>query len=175
MKQILLLLLLFSGIFSSTLFGQISCDTLLCKDGRRIHEQIQGSESDGILYSLCGDNTGKQYFIEKAKVQTILFQTTPEKDNKDSKPANNSLFNRSTPKNYTDKTTVVIWAGLSLTDGFQYDTELEKFSGFQFGSQVNLKNKPFQLGIMFRPLSHSGMLGVLLPGFGFTDWYSISG
>ena len=154
MKQIFLFLLLLSGISRPALYGQTACDTLLCKDGRRIHAQILGSESGGILYTPCGDNTGRQFFIEKGKVQTIHFQNKSEKITPPPETGKNTLLNRSTPKNYSDKTTVVIWVGVSFADALHYDTEGEAVSAFQFGSQVNLKNSPFQLGMMYRPLSY---------------------
>jgi len=152
MKQIFLFSVLLASILRPALYCQSLCDTLICKDGRRINARIQGSESGGILYTPCNDNTGRQYFIEKEKVQTILFQNKPEKRNTSPDKGKNDFFNPATPKNYAEKTTVVIWGGLSFSGFFRYDTEDLRFSGFQFGSQVNFKNNPVQLGIMLRPL-----------------------
>jgi hypothetical protein len=155
MKQIFLFLLLLSGLSRPALYGQTACDTLLCKDGRRIHAQILGSKSGGILYTPCGENTGRQLFIEKEKVQTILFQNKPEKIIRATESGKIVLFNRATSKDYSDKTRVVIWAGFSLVDGVRYATEGEKFSAFQFGGQVNLKSSPIQLGLILRPLFYT--------------------
>lgn len=153
MKKKFHFILLLVILIAPDAFGQKSCDTLVLKTGQRIPAQIINSKQDGILYSRCGDQTGQQFFIEKKALKTILYPPTriSEPEKKDSNYL--YLFN-ARKKNYANKTTVILWAGVSLADGFRFDEDGESFSGFQFGGQVNFKNSPFQLGLMLRPLGY---------------------
>lgn len=153
MKKKFHFILLLVILIAPDAFSQKSCDTLVLKTGQRIPAQIINSKQDGILYSRCGDQTGQQFFIEKKALETILYPPTrisePEKSD-----ANNLYLFNARKKNYANKTTVILWAGVSLADGFRFEEEGESFSGFQFGGQVNFKNSPVQLGLMLRPLKY---------------------
>jgi len=153
MKKKFYFILLLVVLIAPAAFGQKSCDTLVLKTGQRIPAQIINSKQDGILYSRCGDQTGQQFFIEKKALDTILYPPTRISEPGNSDSNNLYLFN-ARKKNYANKTTVILWAGMSLADALRFDEEVESFSGFQFGGQVNFKNSPVQLGLMLRPLKY---------------------
>lgn len=153
MKKKFHFILLLTVLIAPDAFGQKSCDTLVLKTGQRIPAQIINSKQDGILYSRCGDQTGQQFFIEKKALETILYPPTRISEPEKSDSNYLYLFN-ARKKNYANKTTVILWAGMSLADALRFAEEGESFSGFQFGGQVNFKNSPVQLGLMLRPLGY---------------------
>ncbi|HAD13066.1 MAG TPA: hypothetical protein DCF33_11600 [Saprospirales bacterium] len=129
-----------SGI---SVLAQRPCDTLLCRDGRRIPAQILQTKEGHIYYYNCEDFVKAEFTIERAEVISFLPEQKKEK----------VIALKDDP--LPSKNTVTLLAGMNLSDilGSDYYS-VEEPSPFQYGIQFQAKRSPLQLLLTFRPYKY---------------------
>lgn len=143
-----ILLLILIGAPGYWLLAQRPCDTLLCKDGRRIPAQIIKSKEGYIYYYNCSDFVKTESTIARESVQSVL------PANRDPDKNNWSTLEKQqrTDAQRLSKGSITVMAGMNLVDyissGYYY---LEDPSPYQYSLQLHPKSYPIQLLCSFRP------------------------
>lgn len=149
-----------SGI---SLLAQRPCDTLLCKDGRRIPAQILQTKEGFIHYYNCEDFVKSEFTIERAEVISFL-----PMQKKEEVPASKG-------DGLPSRNRVTILAGINLTDILGSDYyELEDPSPFQYGVQLQAKHQPLQLLLTFRPYRYDQNQVTSFNAYGFNGEFTFT-